>query len=549
MRIGRNSYTEIMNEENSMWLRVTITEMVKTCHQCIMSFISQEFKNYKFVTNVGVGFVLVSLLVVLAAVVLSWTPLAQLSSTNSSRISEESKHSDGKIHLNQDASNFGFGLLSWRKNWRIGLAKETSGKTALSSESQKDLQLAPVSYDNTQNVAFLGEKRLNFLPETNEITVDEITEFVQIYPKKKDTFDTVKNEPEALIALNMAIRMKDAGKNEKALKLFQHAMALNPLHPDILNHYGEFIEEQNKDFIKANHLYTRALIVCPDHSKAIVNRGRTLPVVEELDQKQLNRIDSKRDRLFQVPDYDPSLKRMKKEAYFQHIHHTVAIEGNTMTLAETRMVVETRMAVPGKSIMEHNEIIGLESALKYINNTLVTKYGPITVDDILEIHKRVLGHVDPVEAGTIRRSQVYVGEHIPPPPSELFDLMEDLVEWLNSEDGFKLHPVKYAALAHYKFVFIHPFMDGNGRTGRLLMNLILMRAGYPPVIIRKQDRSLYYQYLQFANEGDVRPFIRFIGDCTERTLDVYLFATEYGMSSFRALEGHGGEIKSDVIEA
>ncbi|XP_013786133.2 adenosine monophosphate-protein transferase FICD homolog [Limulus polyphemus] len=546
-----------MLEENSMWLRVTIEEMVETCHQWIMSFISQDFKNYKFVTNLGVGFVLVSLLVVLAAVVLSWAPLAQLSSTSSSRTStsEESERSDGKSHLNQDASSFG--LLSWRKNWGIGLGKKTSGKTALLSESQKDLQLAPVLYDNTQNVAIVGERRfLNFLPETNEITViddvssslDEIKEFVQIYPKKKETFEAVKNEPEALISLNMAIRMKDAGKNEKALKLFQHAMALNPLHPDILNHYGEFIEEQNKDFIKADHLYTRALIFCPDHSKAIVNRGRTLPMVEELDQKQLNRIDRKRDHLFQVPDYDPSLKRMKKEAYFQHIHHTVAIEGNTMTLAETRMVVETRMAVPGKSIMEHNEIIGLESALKYINNTLVTKYGPITIDDILEIHKRVLGHVDPVEAGTIRRSQVYVGDHIPPPPSELFDLMEDLIEWLNSDEGLKLHPVKFAALAHYKFVFIHPFMDGNGRTGRLLMNLILMRAGYPPVIIRKQDRSLYYQYLQFANEGDVRPFIRFIGDCTERTLDVYLFATEYGMSGFRALEGHGGEIKSDVIE-
>ncbi|XP_013784587.2 adenosine monophosphate-protein transferase FICD homolog [Limulus polyphemus] len=347
----------------------------------------------------------------------------------------------------------------------------------------------------------------------------------------------------------MALRMKGFGEAEKALKFFQHAVALNPLHPDILTHYGEFIEHQNQDVIKADHLYQRALIVCPEHSKALVNRVRTLPVVEELDQEQLNRIDRKRDHLFQVPDNDSSLKRMKKEAYFQHIHHTVALEGNTMTLAETRSIIETGMAVPGKSIMEHNEIIGLESALKYINNSLVTKLGPVTVGDILEIHKRVLGHVDPVEAGTVRRSRVYVSKHVPPPPAEVLDLMEDMIDWLNSDKALKLHPVKYAALAHYKFVFIHPFVDGNGRTGRLLMNLILMRAGYPPVIVRKQDRSLYYQYIQFANEGDARPFIRFIGDCTERTLDVYLFATKYGTASFRALEGRDGQIKSNIIES
>lgn len=107
------------------------------------------------------------------------------------------------------------------------------------------------------------------------------------------------------------------------------------------------------------------------------------------------------------------------------------------------------------------------------------------------------------------------------------DLMEDFVDWLNSEEALRLHPVKYAALAHYKLVFVHPFVDGNGRTARLLMNLLLMRVGYPPVIVRKQDRALYYEYLQIGNEGDVRPFVRFIAGCTERTLDVYLYATEY----------------------
>lgn len=149
----------------------------------------------------------------------------------------------------------------------------------------------------------------------------------------------------------------------------------------------------------------------------------------------------------------------------------------------------------------------------------------ITLNDILEMHKRVLGHVDPTEGGVLRETQVYVGSHIPPGPNELRLLMDRFESWLNSEYALSLHPVRYGALAHYKLVHIHPFSDGNGRTSRLLMNLILMRAGYPPIIIQKHQRHKYYNYLQMANEGDARPFVRFIADCTERTLDLYLWAT------------------------
>ena len=81
----------------------------------------------------------------------------------------------------------------------------------------------------------------------------------------------------------------------------------------------------------------------------------------------------------------------------QHIYHTVGIEGNTMTLAQTRSVLETKMAVAGKSVMEHNEVLGLDAALKYVNQTLVDRVGEISLQDILEIHKRVIGFVDPIE--------------------------------------------------------------------------------------------------------------------------------------------------------
>lgn len=250
-------------------------------------------------------------------------------------------------------------------------------------------------------------------------------------------------DAEAVGSLNAALEMKKHGKSDKALKLFQHAFALSPKHPDILNHYGEFLEDIKHDVVKADQLYTLALTNYPDHSRALSNRQRTASIVENLDREILRKIDEKREALLSIPDTDAALRRAKKEAYFQHIYHTVGIEGNTMTLSQTRSILETRVAVAGKSIDEHNEILGLDAAMKYINSTLLYRLRDITMGDILEIHKRVLGHVDPIEGGHFRRTQVYVGGHIPPGPSEIQKLMIQFLEWLNSEDAMELHPVRY----------------------------------------------------------------------------------------------------------
>lgn len=470
--------------------------MVESTHHWVMSLMFQDLRSPKYVISFSASFVIVGVIVIFVSLALVWTPSL----------------------------------------WRLRRPAPVAPK----------LELTP--YVRRTQVADQQVQRNvpNFLPDTQDIDVTD-EEFIDVYthsPPRKRNDDKERDEVEATTSLRAARHMTQLGKYEKALKLFQHALILDPTHPDILTEYGEFLENHKKDFIKADHMYTRALVSKPDHSQALVNRQRTLPVVEKLDEKQLSRIDKKRMFLIQIPENDPSLKRMKKEAYFQHIHHTVAIEGNTMSLAETRMVVETRMAVPGKSIVEHNEILGLESALKFVNNTLVNK-AVLTVNDILQMHRRVLGNVNPIDAGMLRQSQVYVGEHTPPSATILSELMEDFVDWLNCEEAMRLHPVKYAALAHYKLVYIHPFVDGNGRTARLLMNLLLMRVGYPPVIVRKQDRALYYEYLQLGNEGDVRPFIRFIAECTERTLDVYLYATEYTKHQRALTSQDSGE--SDMV--
>jgi len=314
---------------------------------------------------------------------------------------------------------------------------------------------------------------------------------------------------EAGNSLAVALEMKRLGKVDKAARLFSHALALAPRSSIILLQYGEFLQEQKKDLIQADHYFARALAFCPAHdfelrTKAAAKCEETQGKVRSIDESVLDRIDMKKRKFLEIRQNSAALKRAKSEAYFQYIYHTVGIEGNTMSLAQTRSILETKLAVGGKSIMEHNEILGMDAALKYINNTLVDKLGDITLEDILEMHRRVIGNVDPVEAGLFRRTQVWVGDHVPPPPSMVVLLVNKFINWLDTESANnRLHPVRLAALAHYKLVYIHPFVDGNGRTSRLLMNLVLMQAGYPPVIIRRSDRETYYRHLVTANEGDV----------------------------------------------
>ncbi|XP_003374941.1 putative variant SH3 domain protein [Trichinella spiralis] len=350
-------------------------------------------------------------------------------------------------------------------------------------------------------------------------------------------------ESEALAVLQAAELFLKSGKVDKARKLFEHAVFLQPQHPDILTGYGLFTEKIGGDVVKANFMFSRALIYSPDHSLAKWHKGRTQPIVQEIDAEMMRILDQKRNKFLRIPRGSSGLRRAMREAYFSHIYHTVAMEGNTMNFVQTKSLLETRMAIGGKSILEHNEILGMDAALRFVNQSLIHRIGSLSVEDILDIHRRVLGFVDPVESGRFRTHQVYIGSFEPSlPENSTFAVeilicrrsflyccrisvekeVDELLEWLNSDTAMSIHPVELAALLHYKFVVIHPFVDGNGRTSRLLMNLILMQAGFPPVIIRVEDRLQYYESLKLANEGDLRPFVRFIAECTRRTLDEYL---------------------------
>ncbi|XP_065833784.1 protein adenylyltransferase Fic-like isoform X2 [Oscarella lobularis] len=331
---------------------------------------------------------------------------------------------------------------------------------------------------------------------------------------------------EAVLALNQARRQTVKGNRERALKLFNLALNADPNSPDVLTEYGNFIEIHEQNVVKAQQMYTKALVVRPDHVAAQESNVRAAPLVQELDRTMFERIDWKKGELRKIPVGDLGSERTRLENYFLHVYHTVAIEGNTMTLSMTRSVLESGVVVPGKTLQEHNEVQGISDALHFMNESLLYK-GRIDLDDILLLHLYVFGRVQPNQAGHFRAGQVFVGNFKPPPPDAVPGYMRQFSEWLESSEARALHPIARAAMEHYKLVWIHPFVDGNGRTARLLMNLRLMQNGYPPVIVKVEERHEYYEHLQTANDGDVRPFVRFIGKLAERTVDEYISAAEY----------------------
>jgi len=202
-----------------------------------------------------------------------------------------------------------------------------------------------------------------------------------------------------------------------------------------------------------------------------------------------------------------------------------AIEGNTLSRSETALVVEKGLTVSGKSLREHLEAVNHAEALDYLVSLAREEDRPITRHDLLALHSLILRRIDDENAGRFRSIQVRIAgaEVILPGPLQVPAMMDDFISWLNAPHSE--HTATFAADAHLKFVGIHPFVDGNGRLGRLLMSLILMRGGYPPALIRKEDREEYIgaiETLQLSGAGD--RYYRVIYEAVERSLDIYLEA-------------------------
>ena len=184
------------------------------------------------------------------------------------------------------------------------------------------------------------------------------------------------------------------------------------------------------------------------------------------------------------------LRRLREEFLIEYTYNSNAIEGNTLTLQETALVLEG-VTIDKKPLKNHLEAVGHRDAFLYVQN-LVKSNVPFSESIIKQIHTRVL--MDrPEDRGVYRRIPVRImgAYHVPSDPVLVPEQMENLVaEFAGNK---KLHPIERAALFHLKFEGIHPFVDGNGRTGRLILNLMLMQAGYPPINVKYLDRKRYYE--------------------------------------------------------
>ena len=204
-----------------------------------------------------------------------------------------------------------------------------------------------------------------------------------------------------------------------------------------------------------------------------------------------------------------------------------AIEGNTLTRAETALVVEKGITVQGKSLKEHLEATNHVEALEYIKTLVGKTRDGITEDNIRDINRIILNKIEENNGGIYRTQHARLtgSTTILPNPVKIPELMKQFITWLRADNSD--HIVKIAADAHYRLVSIHPFSDGNGRTSRLLMNLLLMQQGYPPTIIRKEDRASYIDSLEKAQTGgELSDYYDLIYEAVDRSLDIYLEALE-----------------------
>ncbi len=241
-------------------------------------------------------------------------------------------------------------------------------------------------------------------------------------------------------------------------------------------------------------------------------------------QEKIKKIDLLQEEINQ---YRPLSKHILKELkeYFRIglTYTSNALEGNSLTETETKIVLEEGITIGGKLLKDHFEAVGHSESYDLLYK--LAKNNQIKEEDILEIHKLFYFRINPENAGKYRKEQVFITgtKFVPPSPKEISSLMQEFVSNIPTFKK-KFHPVEHAAIIHKEFVTIHPFIDGNGRTGRLLMNLDLLQEGYVITIIPPILRKDYIDALK-KNQGkpkDNSAFVSFIADMVYESQKDYL---------------------------
>jgi len=215
-----------------------------------------------------------------------------------------------------------------------------------------------------------------------------------------------------------------------------------------------------------------------------------------------------------------TLASYEKAFELEYTHHSTAIEGNTLTLMETKVVLEDGIAIGGKTLREIYEVVNHKKAYQYVKEC-IRKGLSLDENIVKDIHALLMDNI--MIGGIYRREEVRIGgaSHTPPAGNEMYTQIKNFyVEMKEKQD---LNGVELAAWTHAEFVRIHPFADGNGRTSRLLMNYQLLSKGFLPVSIAKENRLDYYNALdKYATQGLVDDFTELVAGLEEKQLDWYL---------------------------
>lgn len=203
-----------------------------------------------------------------------------------------------------------------------------------------------------------------------------------------------------------------------------------------------------------------------------------------------------------------------------YAHNSTAIEGNTLSLIETKVLLEDEISVGNKSLREIYEVVNHNKAFSYVKKC-ISDNKPLDENIVKDIHSILMENI--LVGGVYRNVEVRItgAKHKPPAPSEMYYQIKEFFSNMNSKSD--LNPIELAAWTHAEFVKIHPFVDGNGRTSRLIMNYQLLRNGFLPVSVNKEDRLEYFNYLEeYAVNDNLALFADFIAELEEQQLDEYL---------------------------
>ena len=216
-----------------------------------------------------------------------------------------------------------------------------------------------------------------------------------------------------------------------------------------------------------------------------------------------------------------TLSSYEKDFELTFTHNSTAIEGNTLTLMETKVILEDGIAIGGKELREIYEVINHKKAYEYVKKC-IAEDKPLDENIIKDLHQILTENI--IVGGIYRKEEVRISGagFTPPAGNEMYIQIKNFYGDLKIKEN-ELNPIELVAWTHAEFVRIHPFIDGNGRTSRLLMNYQLLSHGYMPISVAKENRLDYYNTLeQYAVNGDLKPFAEFVAALEDRQLDKYL---------------------------